>query len=115
MEESMKRQLFSSETLANNRRDITVGFTPAGDLLMDGCDNGPLVKELFGKFDFEYSLTIKKEELPALFHALASPVRPFSEELLLDLIVDRFSHEEGFLSFKEFLAQQNIPATNWTF
>lgn len=111
----MKRQLFCSDTIGTNRRDITVGITPDGELLMDGCDNGPLVKELFGKFDFEYSLTIKEKDLPDLFNALASPNQAYSEELLLDLVVGRFGHKEGFLAFKEFLIQQGIPVMSWSF
>ncbi|MBN1199595.1 MAG: hypothetical protein JXA23_09605 [Bacteroidales bacterium] len=111
----MKRQLFSSDTIGTNRRDITVEITPAGELLMDGCDNGPLVKELFGKFDFEYSLTILEKDLPDLFNTLASPHQHYSEELLLELIADRFGHEQGFLAFKEFLIQQSIPARSWSF
>ena len=75
-----------------------------GDLRIDGCDAGPLVKKLRGDYDYEYIITVKQTDLPRLCKALGT-----IETELLSSIAEKYSGEKAFSRFKKFLETQDIP------
>ena len=111
----MNQVLYSSDPGSENVRGIILKITDTGDLILDGCDSGPLVKEWFGDFDYEYTVTVKAENLPALFAFLAESGQPLSLTQLVELITRRFGHEHGFTEFREFLVKENIAFESFSF
>lgn len=65
-----------------------------GDLVLEGCDNGEMVREIWGDFDYEYWITVKAD---------------YKDTILLHLIQEKFDSES---KFKEWLKEKNIP---WDF
>ncbi len=65
-----------------------------GELVLEGCDNGEMVREFWGDFDYEYWITIKKD---------------YKDTMLLHLLKEKFDNQE---SLKEWLKEKNIP---WDF
>ena len=72
--------------------DLFAEISEKGDLVVDGCDAGELVEEMFGDWDYEYWLTIPEK---------------FKDTIMLHLIKDRFSsvHE-----IEKWLDQLEIPS-----
>ena len=109
----MKKVMFQSPDAVKNRRELIAMITPEGDLIVDGCDTGPLVKQRFGDFDHEYSLSVKAKELPLLFDTLKKGGEVFSPETLVAHLGLQFGHENGFEALKTWLNQHQIPFSRW--
>lgn len=62
-----------------------------GDLVLEGCDNGEYVKQVWGDFDYEYWVTVKSD---------------YKDSVLLHLIQEKFDNET---KFKEWLKEKDIP------
>jgi len=65
---------------------------PSGDLLLEGCDAGPLAEKFLGDWDYEYWRVVKAPQVPLV---------------LLHLIKDRFHKESEFASW---LQEKGIPS-----
>ena len=61
-----------------------------GDLVLEGCDNGDLVKDIWGDWDYEYWITVKSD---------------YKDTVLLHLIRERFDSET---KFREWLKEKEI-------
>lgn len=75
-----------------------------GDLRIDGCDAGKLVKRIWGDYDYEYIITVEAADLNRLYTALKT-----NETNLLTCLKDRFSGERAFSKAKKFLEAREIP------
>ena len=62
-----------------------------GDLVLEGCDNGAQVREIWGDWDYEYWVTVKSD---------------YKDTVLLHLIKDKFDSET---KFREWLQERGIP------
>ncbi|WP_289286934.1 hypothetical protein [Methylophaga sp. UBA678] len=87
-------RFLSAETLHN------------GDLVFEGQDIGPVVKEFFGSSEYEWRWTIKAEHVPIIQKALGE------DGYIINLIETHFNDEKsaGLLSFLE---EHNIPYESW--
>ncbi len=112
---------------------LTARVTPTGELVVEGCDSGPTVKELLGDYDYEYSWTIAATVVPQVVLALLADsfptIHPFFREsgaldfsstsiakeevpaLLLHLLRQRFQDQT---SFGEWIKAKSIPAHFWS-
>jgi hypothetical protein len=82
--------LGESQTGAGSH-SLTARVEVDGTLVLEGYDTGELPKQFFGDSDYEYWLTVKPEQVPAV---------------LLWLLKERFSSTS---QFKEWLAGKGIP------
>jgi hypothetical protein len=69
-------------------RNVRVAFDKAGDLVFDGEDFGPLLKELMGRDEYEFRYRVPASEV-ATFAALvginaADPIRGLAEHWMGD-------------------------------
>lgn len=75
-------------------------------LLLSGYDIGKRVKELTGSSDYEYNVTVKWPELPAVCSLLNIETGDYYA-LLLKLKQD-YGHGTGFSAFMTLLKEQEI-------
>lgn len=75
-------------------------------LTVSGYDIGEYVKEHFGDSDYEYNLTVKATDLPALYTALGLN-NPETGALLAHLKTV-YGHGTGFSALMELLKKHNI-------
>ena len=88
----IKNIIIKDEQYEDGYSKLFAKISEEGDLVIEGCDAGELVKEMLGDWDYEYWLTIAER---------------FKDTIMLCLIKDRFSsvHE-----IKEWLGQLGIPS-----
>jgi hypothetical protein len=99
----------------NNSITITVdAYFKDDNLVVEGYDIGKTVEEVWGDSDYEYSITVKKENLNALCKTLG--IETGNQALILELIKENFSGNEGFSSFGAFLSENKIDfdSFSWT-
>ena len=48
--------------------DIKFESKKDGAIVIDGCDMGPSVEEWFGDWDYEYSMTVGKDDIPRFLY-----------------------------------------------
>ena len=75
-------------------------------MVVEGYDIGKTVEEAWGDSDYEYSITVKKENLDALCKALG--IETGNQALILEMMKENFSGNEGFSSFGAFLSENKI-------
>jgi hypothetical protein len=61
------------------------------NLILEGCDNGEIVKKTWGDFDYEYWVTVKSD---------------YKDTVLLHLLKDSFDSESKFMKWLE---EREIP------
>jgi hypothetical protein len=85
-----------------------------GNLVVEGYDIGKSVEDAWGDSDYEYSITVKKENLDTLCNALK--IEHGNEALILEMMEANFSGNEGFSSFGAFLSENKIDFDpfSWT-
>lgn len=85
-----------------------------GNLVVEGCDIGKSAEDAWGDSDYEYSITVKKENLYSLCKALE--IEPGNKAVILEMMKANFSGNEGFSSFGSFLSQNKIDFDpfSWT-
>lgn len=101
--------------LTNEYLKVTVDASfENGDLLVDGYDIGRAAEEWWGDSDYEYSVTVKKEDLLALCNALG--LNTVSHEAILEKMKEKFSGNHGFTAFSDFLKSKRIKyySFSWT-
>jgi hypothetical protein len=100
------------------RADIKVTvdafFDENGNLLVDGYDIGKTVESAWGDSDYEYSITVPKENLDAL--CLALELKTNGHEEILEKMKEKFSGNSGFSAFGDFLSEKGIKydSSSWT-
>jgi hypothetical protein len=91
--EPMRITLFRSD--GATRIHIDAGITDGGDLQVAGQDIGEAPKKWWGHDDYEYIVTIRKQD---------------KDRLLLALIVAQFGDDASAVSrFREFAQEHDIP------
>lgn len=78
----------------------------AGDLVIEGYDIGKTVEESWGDSDYEYSTTVKKENISSLCGAMK--INTCNNDEILKEISRRFKGNRCFSQFSEFLDSHNI-------
>jgi hypothetical protein len=76
---------------------LSAEISENGDLVLDGQDLGSFVKETFGDYDYEHTLTLKSE---------------YKDTLLLYLLKEKFPNVS---TFKEWFNEKEIPNEFWSF
>jgi hypothetical protein len=82
--------------LINSKSDrvsirLTARIEDDGDLVLEGCDYGPLVSEQWGDSDYEYWLRVGRD---------------YKDTVLLWLIKERFANDS---EFRQWLDEKRIP------
>ena len=92
---------------------ITAGFEN-GDLIVEGYDIGKVVEECWGDSDYEYSITVEKENVVLLTRALG--IHTQNEREILQAIAGRFNGNKCFSELGDFLSENNIEykGFSWT-
>jgi hypothetical protein len=75
------------------------------DLIIDGYDIGKRVEEYWGDSDYEYTITIKKENIGPLIKALGVDD---DQVLVLQALVKQFQGNHCFSALGDFLEKHNI-------
>ena len=73
--------IYDEKSGANEHHILKLKLKEGGELVMEGYDCGDSVEEFWGDFDYEYWVTIKKENVPSV---------------LLWLIKERFKSSSDF-------------------
>ena len=83
------------------------------DLVIDGYDIGKRVEEFWGDSDYEYTITVKREAIPALSTALGVSN---DQTLVLQTLAVKFQGNQCFSAFSDFLNQHKIrhERFSWT-
>lgn len=81
-------------------------FNEQGQLIFEGLDCGETVKRAWGDFDYEYSYTIQPDQVARLYPLFG--VDAPDRQALLQAIRQRFSFNEAYSRFGEFLQQHSI-------
>lgn len=75
-------------------------------LIVSGYDSGKYVKDYFSSYDYEYSLTVKAADLPALYAALG--LNNPEPGAFLAHLKTVYGHGKGFSELMELLKKHNI-------
>ncbi len=94
--------------------DIDASFLADGSLTVEGYDIGKTVSDAWGDSDYEYSLTIYPDEVKKLYPLF--DIKKDDRWGLLNAIKGRFHDNYCFSKFSDFLIQNNINASgfSWT-
>ncbi|MCA8982028.1 MAG: hypothetical protein H6831_03035 [Planctomycetes bacterium] len=84
--------IYETEDEKGDRRSLAVELRSSGELVMDGCDSGPLAEKFFGDWDYEYWRTVPADRVG---------------EIALRLIAERFGSDT---SFRAWLDRHGIPS-----
>jgi len=84
------------------------------DLEVEGYDIGKRVEECWGDSDYEYSVTVHKEEVWKLYPLMA--VAENDKEGLLKAIAARFNTNYAYSEFRDFIEKNGIASEgfSWT-
>jgi len=105
-------------TLFNlERSDIKISmqiyFNKKDQLYFDGYDIGKTVKEALGDSDYEYTYTIEPEEVNKFYKIFN--LRVGDKTGLLQAIKNRFSVNEAYSLFGDFMQEHNIKYDSFTY
>ena len=102
----MKVNLYKLE---KDNISVTVdAYFDEGALVVEGYDIGSKVKELLGDSDYEYSVTVTKEEVGKVYSALN--IEGGDKKKLLEEIQKRFKGNSAFRDFGDWLDSKSITA-----
>ena len=89
---------------------ITASINQEGKLLIEGYDSGKLVEELRGDWDYEYCMSIKKENKELLKKKLSKELlKTLNDEKLLVWLKENYNHNEAFSAIEFLLDRMKIP------
>ena len=95
------------------RKDVNISISASlenGELKLGGYDYGPTVERLRGMGDeFEYSLSLDKENSTKLFEAFS--VADKTEKQKLETIKEAFSKYKGIFGLDNYCKENNIKTT----
>ena len=91
--------------------DIVARFE-GDDLIIDGYDIGPRVKEALGDSDYEYMMTIEPESVARMYELL--DVKPGDRKGLLKALAGRFDGNKCFSEIGNFLDENNVQYKRFT-
>ena len=108
MEDSIDLYSFENEDI---RISIVARFENE-DLIIDGYDIGKSVKNYWGDSDYEYMITVKKEDIQSLYTALN--IETGNKASLLKALAKRFHGNHCFSEIREFLDLNNIKCEGFS-
>jgi hypothetical protein len=89
--------------------NITASINEKGDLLIEGYDSGPLVKELKGDLDYEYKFTVKKANKELLIKKLSQQLQhQLDDEGLMNWLKNNYNHNEAFSAIQFLLDRMDV-------
>lgn len=106
-----KKELFSIDN-ENIRVMINLGFD-GEDLKLDGYDIGNSVSDMWGDSDYEYSITVSEAELPRLYELNRVPFG--NKKKLISVLAKFLSDNKAFTLFHDYLKENNIPFTCFSY
>jgi hypothetical protein len=106
-----KKKLFSIDN-ENIRVMIDLGFD-GEDLKLDGYDIGKSVSDMWGDSDYEYSITVSEGELPRLYEL--NRVHFGNKKKLISVLAKFLSDNKAFTLFHDYLKENNIPFTCFSY
>ncbi len=106
-----KKKLFSIDN-ENIRVMINLGFD-GEDLKLDGYDIGKSVSDMWGDSDYEYSITISAAEIPRLYELNQVPFG--NKKNLISVLAKFLSDNKAFTLFHDYLKENNIPFTCFSY
>lgn len=106
-----KKKLFSIDN-ENIRVMINLGFD-GEDLKLDGYDIGKSVSDMWGDSDYEYSITVSEAELPGLYKLNRVPFG--NKKKLISVLAKFLSDNKAFTLFHDYLKENNIPFTCFSY
>jgi hypothetical protein len=95
----------------NIKVEITAIFN-GEDLVVEGYDIGKTVKEYWGDSDYEYSTTVRWEDLPKLYAALGVP--PGKKRALLEALAAKFNTNSCYSEICDFLMAHDIKSEGFS-
>lgn len=99
------------------RPDIKISmqiyFTEKGQLYFDGYDIGKTVDDLWGDSDYEYVYTIEPGEVNKFYQLFN--IQNGDKSVLLREIKNRFSVNEAYTLFGEFMRVNNISFSRFSY
>jgi len=111
MLEKLKVTLFYLET-PDIKISIEIYFNEKNQLFFDGYDIGKTVKEVWGDSDYEYTYTIEPDEVIKFYQIFN--LRIGDKSGLLEAIKERFSVNEAYTLFGEFMEANHIKYESFT-
>ncbi len=93
--------------------DIKAFFSNEGNLVVDGYDRGSFVKETMGDWDYEYSITVAKDDLPQLFDLFKLSENKHPKEALLIYLEKHYSGNYAFSKIRDFLNAKEVKYTHF--
>lgn len=91
---------------------MEIYFTEKGQLFFDGYDIGKTVEEFHGDSDYEYTYTIEPGQVEKLYDIF--DLKSGDKNGLLQEIKNRFSINDAYSLFGEFLNTHNIKHESFT-
>ena len=88
----------------NREHYLSIELKENGDLFLDACDVTPVAKAFTGDSEYEYTITIKKADLPKLRIAFDIP----DSKDILEFLLETFPGEKSF-EFERLLKKRNVP------
>jgi len=82
------------------------------DLIIDGYDIGPRVKEALGDSDYEYMMTIPAASVGRLYGLL--DVKAADRKGMLKALAERFNGNKCFSEIGDFLDENNVEYRRFT-
>jgi hypothetical protein len=97
----------------NIKISIQIYFNEKDQLYFDGYDIGKAVEEVWGDSDYEYTYTIEPEEVHKFYQLFSIP--DGDKSALLQEIKNRFSVNEAYSLFGEFMRVNNIKFSRFSY
>ena len=91
---------------------MQIYFNEKGQLYFDGYDIGKSVEDVWGDSDYEYTYTIELNEVNK-FYELFNLLKD-DKSGLLQALKDRFSVNQAFTLFGDFMNANDIKFTSFT-
>ena len=88
----------------NREHYLSIELKENGDLFLDGWDVTPVAKDFYGDSEYEYTKTIKNQDL----HYLKIAFNVVNGKDILEFLEENFSGEKSF-EFERLLNENNVP------
>ena len=91
---------------------MEIYFNEKNQLYFDGYDIGEIVEQCWGDSDYEYTYTIEPEEVNKFYELFK--LKHGDKKGLLQALKERFSVNEAYTLFGEFMTSNNIKYQGFT-
>jgi hypothetical protein len=94
------------------RISMSIYFKENGELFFDGYDIGKTVEKMWGDADYEYTYTIESVEVDRFYKIFS--LRAGDRAGLLQILQDRFSGNNAYSLFGDFMKSHDIKYESFT-